>query len=589
MYFHPFVLPFCIGVLILFAILIIKYTRWISQLSKDQVKLFWRKLFTWRIFVAIWECFRECLLHFRIYKHNIMLGIMHSSIAFGWFLLIVVGKIESWFYMDSFFGRPWMGIFFRYFAIEPRHFKGAGLLTNTMDFLLLVVLTGIFLAFIKRLYSKIFGMKKTSKHVIFDKFALYSLWAIFPLRFLSESFTAAYAYNGGFMTQFVGNMIDPFFASSVAIVFWWLYSIALLVFFVSMPFSRYMHILTEVFLIFFRNLGIKEEVKITGYTKFELSACSRCGICIDGCPINSELNITNIQSVYFLRDIRYKKLTDQVADNCLMCNRCVNDCPVQIETTQIRRQQRDKGALDTFNNYPYINNIQPFNSIGRVIYFSGCMSHLTPNIQRSMLKIFEAANQKYWYMDEDRTICCGRPLLQQGFSNQAADLIQKNMELIKKSGARMLITSCPICYQSFKQEYNLNIEIMHHTEYIERLIKKNRIKVRHQDIDVVYHDPCELGRGAGIYKAPRKILETIANLKKAEYEKQHSICCGYNLGNTVLELEQQMKIRNASMKNLMDTQAEVLCTACPMCKKAFTHATKQRVQDIAEIVAENLI
>src|SRR5574344_2100803 len=111
MYFHPFVLPFCIGVLILFAILIIKYVRWTTQLSKTQVKLFWRKLFTWRIFVAVWECFRECLLHFRIYKHNIMLGIMHSSIAFGWFLLIVVGKIESWFYMESFFGRPWMGIF----------------------------------------------------------------------------------------------------------------------------------------------------------------------------------------------------------------------------------------------------------------------------------------------------------------------------------------------------------------------------------------------------------------------------------------------------------------------------------------------
>jgi len=206
-----------------------------------------------------------------------------------------------------------------------------------------------------------------------------------------------------------------------------------------------------------------------------------------------------------------------------------------------------------------------------------------------MRKIFDAAGQKYWFMDELQTICCGRPLAQQGFTNQAKDLIRKNTELIKNSGARMLITSCPICYQSFNEEYDLHIEIMHHTEYIDRLIRKNRIKVEKKDFSVVFHDSCELGRGAKIYKAPRTVLKSVADLRKAPLEKEKSICCGYNLGNTVLPLEDQMKIRNGSMQNLLQTRAEVICTACPMCKKGFTHATTQEVKDIAEIVAEGLV
>jgi Fe-S oxidoreductase len=592
MYFHLFILPFCIGVLALFVILFIKYTRWISQLNKVQFRAFRRNIFSWRVFAAIWEAIREGLLHFRVFKHNIVLGFMHSSIALGWLLMIVVSKFEADLYCGSVVSRPWMGIFFRFFEAQngTRNFKGAELFTNAMDAILLMVLLGIGLAFCKRLYSRLFGMKKTTRHAIFDQFTLYAMWAIFPLRFLAESCTAAWARNGGFLTQAMGDLLNPNYAHRYEFVFWWAYSLALFVFLVSMPFSRYMHILTEIWLIFFRNLRLKETKKTSGYTKFELSACSRCGICIDGCPLNSELGNTKVQAVYFLRDIRYKREVTDIAEDCLMCHRCAKDCPVLIETVEIRRQKRDKKELDTQGNYGYIDNIHPFNAIGRVIYFAGCMSHLTPNIPQSMRKIFDAAGQKYWFMDEDRTICCGRPLLQQGFANQGEDLIQKNTELIQKSGARMLITSCPICYQSFKKEYNLHhIEIFHHSEYIERLLKKNRIKVSKQDLDVVYHDPCELGRGAKIYKAPRNVLKAVANLKKARKEKEKAICCGYNLGNTVITLEEQMKIRDASMKNLLDAKAETICTACPMCKKGVSHATTQSVKDIAEVVAENLV
>lgn len=590
-FFHPFVLPFVIGTFVLFGLCIWKYVRWFKRFDRMQRTILRRNIFSWKFIPAIWESFREGVLHFRIYRKNLILGYMHCSIAFGWFLLIVVGFVES--HLTPVDSHPfWLAIFYRYFAAHnnmPHDFAGARVLTDVMDALLLVVLSGILLAVVKKLYSRLLGMKRATKHVVFDRFAKASLWCIFPFRLLSESLTAAIYHNGGFFTQWIGNLIPLDFANTFEILSWTLYSLALCVFFVSLPFSRYMHIFTEILLIFFRQWGVLEQTERTGYTMYELSACSRCGICIDHCPLNKELNINNIQSVYFLRNLRYKMNRPDIADNCLMCERCASDCPVNIDLMAIRRQERNKRELDTEGNYQYLDNLHPFNAIARIGYFGGCMSHLTPGIPEAMKAIFEAAGQKYWYMDEERTICCGRPLLQQGFNQQASELRRKNTELIKKSKVSMLITSCPICYQSFKKEYKLKIPVLHHTEYIAMLIENGRIKLRQDDLRTVYHDPCELGRGCGIYKEPRQILKATTHLVKAKEEGEDSLCCGINLGNTKIDIEQQTLIRDAALKNLLYKKPDVIATACPMCKKAFRHASDFPVKDIAEIVKDNLL
>ena len=384
-----------------------------------------------------------------------------------------------------------------------------------------------------------------------DRVAKFALWCIFPLRLLSEGATSSLNHNGGFLVRWEGDLLnamglaDPAFEYSC----WLLYSVALGTFFTLMPFTRYMHIFTEVFLIYFRRNGLRDSNKKTGYTMFELSACSRCGICIDGCPMNRQLSIVNMQGVYMLQSIRNlekQKDAEPIADNCLMCDRCVADCPVGIDLSVIRRQVRIKshGAIDK-PDYGYLRDVQPFNAMGSIVYFGGCMSHLTPDITTSMEAIFNAVGQKYWYMDRNETICCGRPLLQQGFEKQAFELRRKNTEMIAGSKATMLVTSCPICYQSFKKEYNLSIPVMHHTEYINMLIESGRLKLRKDDRRVAYHDPCELGRGCGIYDEPRD--------------------------------------------NLMAPHPDTIATACPMCKKAFVRAEDIPVKDIAEIVADNIV
>ena len=586
-FFHPFVLPFSIGTLFLFTILIAKYNRWINSFDRQQKKLIRRNLFTGKLVPAIWEMICEGLFHRKVTKYSRRLGYMHRSIALGWFLLIAVGFIETVFYFKGRGHAPWLGVFFRYF-IRDNQTLSARIFSQVMDLLLLYVLSGVVTAVFKSVFSKTVGMRKTTQLKLFDRSLRYSLWSIFPLRLLAESATAALGHNGGFVTQTLGNLMGTAFSSAVELPLWTLYSIALGVFLCLLPFSRYAHIFSELMLIYFRKLGLREREKATGYTQFELSACSRCGICIDNCPLDSELKITDIQPVYLIRDIRNRMPHRNATDNCLMCNRCESDCPVGIQISGIRRQERDKKSLDTRDNYNYIEDIQAFNAIGRVIYFGGCMSHLTPGISESMKKIFDAVGQKYWMMDEDRTICCGRPLLQQGFFNQAAELRRKNTKLILESRSKTLVTSCPICYQSFRKEYNLPVKVVHHTEYIATMMRLGKLKLNRADLRISYHDPCELGRGCGIYDEPRDVLSALGQVLSLEQERKDSLCCGYNLGNTVLELEQQMKVRNASLRNLTDVRPDVIATACPLCKKAFLHSTKQDVRDVAELVAANI-
>ncbi len=586
-FYNPFVIPFCLGTALLFIICIWKYIKWFLQFDTEQRRLVFRNTFSWKFFGAIGEMLMECLFHRRITRNNKLLGYMHRSIALGWFLLIVVGAVESRLALGG--GKPlWVSIFFRYFEHNPHTFGAATFFTNLMDLLLLYVLSGVLLAYSKRIYSKMFGMKSPTKHVIFDKFALSALWCIFPLRLLSESATAALYHNGGFMTQTIGNLFSQPVASALELPLWTLYSVALGVFFVALPFSRYMHIFTEVFLIYFRKMGVKERSHTTGYTKYELNACSRCGICIDACPLNNELDIKNIQPVYFLRDVRYNHLHPEVANNCLMCGRCEAYCPVGIEQSAVRRQMRGKGQLDA-GNYGYVKGETTPAVAGKVVYFGGCMSHLTPAIPEAMKVIFKAAGDSFLYLDEERSICCGKPLAQQGFCQQAKELREENTRLIEQSGAQVLVTSCPICYQEFKKEYHLSIKVLHHTEYINQLIAEGRLKVQQGALKVVYHDPCELGRGCGIYDEPRSVLKAVSHTVEARFDKEKSLCCGYNLGNTVLESDQQEAVRNAAMESLLCNHPDVIATACPMCKKAFMHGKDFPVKDIAEIVKDNLI
>ena len=279
-----------------------------------------------------------------------------------------------------------------------------------------------------------------------------------------------------------------------------------------------------------------------------------------------------------------------MADNCLLCNRCVEACPVGIQTTLIRQIKRGEWKGTPPNDcYGYWPQAEQSRTTYDVAYFAGCMSHLGGGIIPAMQTIFRQSGDSYLFLDEEKNLCCGRPLRQQGYTTQADQMRDKLEKIINQSGAKKLVTSCPICYHAFQQEYHLEIPVQHHTEYIRQCLAEGKINVCRSKTRYAYHDPCELGRGEQIYEEPREILQAIGTLCKVPSEKKDALCCGHSLGNTALDSRQQNLIRDEALQTLCTDHPDILATACPLCKKAFLHGNRQLpVKDVAEIVAEQL-
>ncbi len=592
-FYSPFILPFVFGTLFLLVTIVVKWGSWVLHLSRKEKNMIWRGIPTVATLKAAWEVVMESLLHRKIFRVNPVLGYMHMSLAFGWFLLISVGMVEA--AMTIGITSPLHAhVFYRYFDTAAH--AGPNIMSHVMDALLAFVLSGVLLAWFKRVRSKMLGMKKTTRHVLFDRMALTALWFIFPLRLTAESLMSAIKHNGGFLTGTLGDMIAatglPFdMIVELNSAAWWCYSLALGLFFVAMPFSRYMHIFTEIPLIFLKHYKLRVREVPGSLDNFQLQACSRCGICIDPCQLQSQAGINDVQSVYAVRDRRYGWLSREVADNCLMCGRCEEKCPVGLDLNMLRLGGRTKlraGAEATAGRFDYVNGQDRSSGEGKVGYFAGCMTLLTPAVMQAMEKIFKAAGEDVWFADRDGGVCCGRPLKLSGAVEDARKMMNYNEKLFRDHGITTLVTSCPICLRVFREDYRLEgIEVLHHTEYILRLIRQERLSVRKTGESYTYHDPCELGRGSGIYDEPRDIIRCLGTLLEPNHARENAFCCGSSLANTAISDSQQRMIADAVANELEATGASQIITACPLCKKAIARGTQRPIADIAQIVAEN--
>ncbi len=527
----------------------------------------------------------ESLLHRKLFKTNILLGLMHTAFAFGWFLLIVIGKVETHIFTQSWINPVWVPIFLRRGELFTDSLV-TKLFANSMDFILMLILLALIVAIGKRFFSKSVGMKRTTQHDVRDRLAMSFLWAIFPLRFLAESGQASISNNGGFLTQSASNFLFAApLSQSTADLIWWSYSIALGGFFIFLPYSRYLHIPAEIVLIFARNLLSNNEFHHPVLRQLENNSCSRCGVCIDVCAQRIVNPADKNQSVYLLRSLRRRRFKKdanfELAFNCLQCNKCSSACPVGINLMPHRNHARGHYSITSAKQPDSLKavDIQKSASVD-VLYFEGCMGRLNHRTGKAMEQVFDKLNMSYLKLD-DLVSCCGRGAQLLSDKRNIKDVIALNSDIINRSNAKMLVTSCPICYKSFKENYSLKMVVMHHSQ----LIAKNYNRLSTSSIyagKAHYHTPCELGKWSDVEGVSTEIEKRLSFKLASNGVQKESFCCGGSIGNLTIDSDSRKAIGKLEIGRAIDKEAEVVVTSCPLCKRSLSKLTSLQVVDIAE-------
>ncbi len=263
-----------------------------------------------------------------------------------------------------------------------------------------------------------------------------------------------------------------------------------------------------------------------------------------------------------------------------------------------------------------------------VLFHVGCLTSYDKDmwkLAKAAAKILQKAGVNFGIAGDAET-CCGGRAYQMGYKDDFLKQAKKNMAMIKKSGAKILVTGCADGYQAFKVLYDKfdlkgDLEVLHITEYIDRLLKDGRLKPRKKvDISVTYHDPCRLGRLGepwihwkgtkipgdrfvfdppkpyrrgtnGVYEPPRDVLKSLPGVKLVEMTriKEYSWCCGAGGGVNESNPDFAKWTAGKRIEEAVSTGAQALVTACPWCEKTFNEAIKEsgsslKIYDIVELV-----
>jgi len=240
-----------------------------------------------------------------------------------------------------------------------------------------------------------------------------------------------------------------------------------------------------------------------------------------------------------------------------------------------------------------------------VLFWVGCSGSFddrAKKITTSIVRILHKAGIKFAVLGTEES-CTGDPAKRAGneflFQMQAIN----NINILNGYNVKKIVTGCPHCFNTIKNEYPSlggTYEVMHHTEFIRNLLDTGRIKIEGGSFSgkkIVFHDPCYLGRGNGIYEAPREvILKLDGMLEEMQRTKEKSFCCGAGGAQMFKEAEKGNKEVNIERtEEAMRTSPDVIATGCPFCMTMMTDGVKHfnkeesvKVLDVAELVANNL-
>jgi Fe-S oxidoreductase len=329
-----------------------------------------------------------------------------------------------------------------------------------------------------------------------------------------------------------------------------------------------------------------------------LSVCSTCRWCVDRCPINVEytdrppnLLIDTPKMVELLRSELLENgfTPPKVKDLLLSLKKTHNpwSCPPNQrmdwtkELLADSRPKTDSSMIFVCCAYSYDDRAREAVKAAATVF------------QKTKLSFVPLGNEQW---------CCGDMSKRLGENELSELLAQHNIELLEKGNTKSLISLSPHCYHTIKndpQYRSAHVKVEHYTQTLARAIDAGKLKPsKKTKRKVTFHDPCYLGRYNNVYDEPRKVLESIPGLKLVEMPRNRklSFCCGGGSGRILTEeVSRFEKPADERVKEALETGADTIATACPLCLIQLTSATKSLdvekqivTKDIAELVSEAL-
>ena len=238
-----------------------------------------------------------------------------------------------------------------------------------------------------------------------------------------------------------------------------------------------------------------------------------------------------------------------------------------------------------------------------VIFWVGCAGSFddrAKKVTKSFVKILNNANVSYAVLGNEES-CSGDPAKRSG--NEFIYQMQaiSNIELLNSYNVKKIVTTCPHCFNTLKNEYPSlggSYEVMHHSEFINTLLRENRIKISGGSFKgkkITYHDSCYLGRANKIYEAPRDIIKELdIDLVEMKNAKSNGLCCGAGGAQMFKEPEKGDKDVNIlRTEEALETGSNIIAVACPFCNIMMSDGVKgldkskgTLVLDIVQLVAK---
>lgn len=335
----------------------------------------------------------------------------------------------------------------------------------------------------------------------------------------------------------------------------------------------------------------------------ELWACTTCMACVQECPVMID-HITPI--VDMRRDLVMMESDFPAEMNTVFRNLENNESPWAFGAEQ--RNDWIDDLSDELAKEGKENHLKKLSNIGNadeldVVFWSGCAGAFDKryrNVTKSFAQLLNKAGVKYGVLGSEEK-CTGDPARRLGNEFLAQSFIQQNAETLKKFNVKKVVTACPHCMHTLKNEYGqfgVDLEVTHHTEFIDDLVKEKKlIPVKENKETVTYHDSCYLGRYNNVYEQPRESIKSIPGINVVEMarSKDKGFCCGAGGGRMFLEETEGKRVNLERTEEALETGAKTIVSACPFCMTMLTDGVKEKekseevkVKDVAELVLESL-